>query len=65
MSSDLHSYGRILSIILADLGKTELLVRDLPKPHSFGELQQEVQVKSWAGDLNVDQGIVQELTKDF
>ncbi len=50
----------ILSIVLKDLGKSELLVRDLPKPHSFWELDQEVQVKSGAGALNIDPDTVAE-----
>ncbi len=62
---DLQSYDHILNVILADLGKSELLVRDLPKPHSFWELDQEVQVKSAAGALNIDPGMVAELTKAF
>ena len=53
---DLQSYDHILSVILKDLGKSELLVRDLPKPRSFWELDQEIQVKSGAGALNIDQG---------
>ena len=51
---DLQSYDHILSVVLADLGKSELLVQDLPKPRSFWELDQEVQVKSGAGALNID-----------
>ena len=62
---DLQSYDHILSVILADLGKSELLVRDLPKPYSFSELDQEVQVKSGAGALNIDPDMVAELTKAF
>ncbi len=55
---DLRSYDHILIAILADLGKPELLVRDLSKPHSFWELDQEVQVKSGALALNIDQEMV-------
>ncbi len=62
---DLHSYYHILSIVLADLGKSELLVHDLPKPRSFWELDQEVQLKSGAEFLNFDQAMVTELTKAF
>ncbi len=40
---DLRSYDHILSVVVADLGKFELLVQDLRKPHSFWELDQEVQ----------------------
>ncbi len=32
---DLQSYDHILSVILADLGKSEILVRDLPKSLFF------------------------------
>ncbi len=53
----------MLSIILADLGKPELLVQDLSKPRSFWELEQEVQIQS--GAQNVNQDVVQELTKAF
>ncbi len=53
------------SIILADLGKSELLVRDLPKLCSFWELDQEVQVKSGAGDLSIDEEMVQGFVKAF
>ncbi len=35
--SDLQLYHHILSIVLADLGKSELLVRDTPNPWSFLE----------------------------
>ncbi len=45
---DLQSYDNILNVALDDLGKLELLVQDLPKPRSFWELDQEVQVKSGA-----------------
>ena len=62
---DLQSYDHILSVILKDLGKSELLVRDLPKPRSFWELDQEVQVKSGAGALNIDPDMVAELAKAF
>ena len=62
---DLHSYDHILSVILADLGKSELLVRYLPKPCSFWEFDQEVQVISGAGALNTDPGMVVELIKAF
>ena len=48
-SPDLQLYDHILSVILDDLGKLELLVWDLPKSCSFWELDQEVQVKSGAG----------------
>ncbi len=51
---DLQSYDHILSVILADLGKSELLLGNLPKSHSFWELDQEVQVKSGSGALNID-----------
>ncbi len=44
---------------------SELLVRDLPKPRSFWELDQEVQVKSGAGALNVVPDMVAELTKEL
>ncbi len=64
-SLELQLYGHILSIVLGVLGKLELLVQDLPKPRSLWELELEVQVKSGAGALNVDQDIVQELTKAF
>ncbi len=47
------------------MGKSELLVQDLPKPRSFWELDQEVQVKSGAGALNIDPDMVAELTKAF
>ena len=50
---------------MKDLGKSELLVRDLPKPRSFWELDQEVQVKSGAGALNIDTDMVARLTKAF
>ncbi len=59
---DLQSYDHILSVILADLGKCELLVWDLPKPRSLWELDQEVQVRSGAGALNIDPDMVAELT---
>ncbi len=62
---DLQSYDHILSVVLNDLGKSELLVRDLPKPRSFWELDQETQVKSGAGALNIDPDMVAELTKAF
>ncbi len=39
---DIQSYDHILSVVLKDLGKSELLVRDLPKPRSFWELDQEI-----------------------
>ncbi len=45
--------------------KSELLVRDLPKPCSFWELDQEVQVKSWAAALNIDLDRVAELISAF
>ncbi len=44
---DLQSYDHILSVVLKDLGKSELLVQDLPKPRSFWELDQEVQIGGW------------------
>ena len=47
---DLQSYGHILSVVLKDLGKLELL---------------EVQVKLGAGALNTDSDTVAELTKAF
>ncbi len=59
---DLQSYDHILSVVLKDLSKSELLVWDLPKPRSFWELDQEVQVKSGAGALNIDPDMVAELT---
>ena len=59
------SYDHILSVILADLGKLELLVRDLPEPRSFWELDQEVQVQSRAEALNIDPDMVAEFTKAF
>ncbi len=59
---DLQSYDHILSVALKDLGKSELLVRDLP---TFLELDQEVQVNSGAGALNIDTDMVGELTKAF
>ncbi len=62
---DLQSYDHILSVVLNDLRKSELLVRDVPKPRSFWELDQEVQVKSGAGALNIDPDMVAELTKAF
>ena len=62
---DLQSYDHILSVVLKDLGKSELLVWDLPKPCSFWELDQEVQVKSGAGALNIDPDMVAKLTKAF
>ncbi len=62
---DLQSYGHILSVILVDLGKSELLVRDLPKPRSFWELDQEVQVKPGAEALNIDPDMLAELAKAF
>ncbi len=62
---DFQSYDHILSVVLKDLGKSELLVRDLPKPRSFWELDQEVQVKTGAGALNIDSDMVAELTKAF
>ncbi len=62
---DLQSYDHILSVILKDLGKSELLIRDLPKPRSFWVLDQEVQVISGAGALNIDSDMVAELTKAF
>ncbi len=55
----------IISVVLKDLGKSELLVQDLPKPHSFWELGQEVQVKSGAGALNIDTDMVAKLTRAF
>ncbi len=45
---DLQSYDYIFSVVLKDLGNLELLVRDLPKPRSSWELDQQVQVKSGA-----------------
>ncbi len=38
---DLQLYDHIFNVTLADLGESELLVWDLPKPHSFWELDQE------------------------
>ncbi len=64
-SLDLQSYDHILSVVLADLGKLELLVRDVSKPRSFWELDQEVQVKSGAGALSIDLDMVDDLTKVF
>ena len=55
ISRDLQSYDYILSFALEDLGKLELMVRDLRNPRSFWELGQEVQVKSRAGGLHIDQ----------
>ncbi len=62
---DLQLYDHILSVILKDLGKWELLVQDLPKLRSFWELNQEVQVKSGAGALNIATDMVAELTRAF
>ncbi len=64
-SLDLQSCNHILSIILAHLRMSELLVRDFPTPRCIWELEQEVQVQLGAGALNVDQDMVQELTKTF
>ncbi len=47
------------------MGKSKLLVLDLPKPRSFWELDQEVKVKPGAGALNIDPDMVAELTKAF
>ncbi len=55
----------MVSVLLKDLGKSNLLVRDLPKSRSSWELDQQVQVKSGAGALNIDLDIVAELTKAF
>ncbi len=62
---DLQSCDHILSVTLSDLGKLELLIYDLPKPRLFWELDQEVQVKSGAGALNIDQEMVAVLTRAF
>ncbi len=62
---DLQLYDLILSVVLKELGKSELLVQVLPKPRSFWELDQEVQVKSGAAALNIDSNRVAELTKAF
>ncbi len=61
---DLQSCDYIFSVALKDLGKSELLVRDLPKPRSFWELDQEVlgQIRYV---LNIDPDMVTELTKAF
>ncbi len=56
-SPDLQSYNHILD----DLGKSDLLVWDLPKPRSLWDQE----VKSGAGALNIDPGMVSELTKAF
>ncbi len=47
---DLQTYDHILSVVLDDLGKLELLVQDLPEPRSVWvwHLDQEVEVKSGA-----------------
>ncbi len=45
---DLQSYDYIFSVVLKDLGKSELLVWDLPRPFTFWELYQQVQLKSGA-----------------
>ncbi len=47
------------------LGKSELLVRDFPKPRSFWQLDQKVHFKSGDGALNIDPDMVAELTKAF
>ncbi len=62
---DLQLYDHILTVVLADLGKSKLLVWDLPKPRSFWELDPEVQVKYGAAALNKDPDMVAELTKAF
>ncbi len=38
---DLQLYEHILKLFLRDLGKSDLLVRDVPKPRSFWEVETE------------------------
>lgn len=46
-------YDLILSIVVADIGKSELIVQNLTKPRSFWELEQKVQVQSGAAPVKV------------
>lgn len=39
---DLQSHEYIVKLVLQDLGKSSLLVRDIPKPPSFWEVQKEL-----------------------
>lgn len=54
-----------MSIVLADMSKSEHLLQDVTKLQSLWELDQEIQVQSGAGAVNVDQDMAQALTKAF
>ena len=62
---DLKSYDLILSVVLADLGQPELLVRAAPKPRSFWELEPELPVQAGGGALALDMDMQTELIKAF
>ncbi len=57
------SYDHIHSVVLADLGKPELLVRDAPKPQSFWELEPDLPVQAGGGALALDADMQMELVK--
>ncbi len=63
--SDLQSYDNILSITLANLGKLELPVRDVPKGRPFWVLEREFQAQSGVAVSSINHNMVQKLTKIF
>ncbi len=62
---DLQSYEYILKLVLADLGKSDLLVQDTHKPRSFWEVETETPTQSGGGALALDNEMQEELTAAF
>lgn len=58
-------YDHILSVILGEIGKSNLLVRDVPKPPLFFEVEPAVQVQAGSGALALDMDMQEELVKAF
>ncbi len=65
MHVDLWSYEYILKLVLDDLGKSDLLVRDTPKPCSCWEVETETPTQSGGGALTFDKEMQEELTDAF
>ncbi len=63
--TDLHSYEYILKLVLDDLNKSDLLVRDTPKPCSLWEVEADTPTQSGGGALALDKEMQGEFTAAF
>ncbi len=60
-----HMTIYILQLVLQNLGKSNLIVRDTPKPHSFWEVERELPAQSGGRTLALGPGMQAKLTTAF